>query len=131
DDLAIPAEDGAFSYLGGLKMSALLEAERRGTALALARDGRPSLTLRVSRLDGEALGALFFFFEAATAFAGRLYGVDAFGQPGVELGKRLSSGLIGRPGYEDDRKLVLETEAARDERHGLQWPGWGSPTPQP
>jgi glucose-6-phosphate isomerase len=120
NDLTIPHEDGAFAYLGGLSMCALLEAERRGTALALARDGRPSITLRLPRLDAFSLGALFFFFEAATAFAGELYEVDAFGQPGVELGKRLASGLIGRPGFEEEKRLVTEAEAGRDETHTLK-----------
>ena len=39
--------------------------------------------------------------EAATAFAGPLYGVDPFDQPGVEEGKRFAFGLIGREGYEE------------------------------
>jgi glucose-6-phosphate isomerase len=119
-DLTVPHEEGAFAYLGGVSMCALLEAERRGTALALARDGRPSVTLRVDRLDAATLGALFFFFEAATAFAGELYAVDAFGQPGVELGKRLASGLIGRPGFEKEKQLVVAAEAGRSEMHILK-----------
>ncbi len=44
-------------------------------------------------------------FEIATGFAGPLYGVDPYDQPGVEAGKRYTCGLLGRPGY----------EAARDE----------------
>jgi len=38
--------------------------------------------------------------EAATAYAGQLYGVDAFNQPGVELGKQFAYALLGRPGAE-------------------------------
>jgi glucose-6-phosphate isomerase len=41
--------------------------------------------------------------EIATAFAGELYGVNAFDQPGVELGKRFTYGMFGRPGFEDDK----------------------------
>ncbi|NLY94807.1 MAG: glucose-6-phosphate isomerase [Myxococcales bacterium] len=119
-DLAIPHEQGVFDDLGGLTMAGLLDAERRGTALALARDGRPSLTLHVPRIDAFSLGSLFFFFEAATAFAGRLYGVDAFGQPGVELGKRLASALLGRAGFESEREMVRETESNRNESHVLE-----------
>jgi glucose-6-phosphate isomerase len=36
----------------------------------------------------------------ATVHAGLLYAVDALDQPGVELGKRLTYGLMGRPGVE-------------------------------
>ena len=39
-------------------------------------------------------------FELATAYAGQLYGVDAFNQPGVELGKQFAYALLGRPGSE-------------------------------
>jgi len=39
-------------------------------------------------------------FEATTAFAGPLYGVDPFDQPGVEEAKRLAFAALGRPGYE-------------------------------
>ena len=41
--------------------------------------------------------------EAATAFAGPLYGVDPFDQPGVEEAKRLAFAALGRPGYESLR----------------------------
>jgi len=40
--------------------------------------------------------------EIATALAGELYGVNAFDQPGVELGKRFTYGMFGRPGFERD-----------------------------
>jgi glucose-6-phosphate isomerase len=40
--------------------------------------------------------------EIATAYAGELYGVNAFDQPGVELGKRFTYGMFGRTGYEAD-----------------------------
>ena len=44
--------------------------------------------------------------ELATAYAGGLYGVNAFDQPGVEAGKRFAQGLLGRPGYESYRDEV-------------------------
>ncbi len=44
--------------------------------------------------------------KGATAFAGELYGVNAFDQPGVELGKKLTYGLMGRKGYEEFRAKV-------------------------
>jgi glucose-6-phosphate isomerase len=36
----------------------------------------------------------------ATALAGELHGITAFDQPGVELGKRFTYGMFGRPGFE-------------------------------
>lgn len=89
------------AYLGGTRMSHLLDAERRATALALARQGRPTATIRLPRLDAFHLGELVMLLEAATSIAGSLYGVDPYDQPGVELGKRYTSAILGRPGYEN------------------------------
>ena len=38
--------------------------------------------------------------EIATAYAGELYGVNAFDQPGVELGKQFTYAMLGRPGFD-------------------------------
>lgn len=116
-DLTIPESQGDLSYLGGKTMGQLLDAERRGTALALARGGRPSLTVHLPRLDAFHLGELFFLYEAATAFAGELYDINAFDQPGVEAGKHLAFGLLGRDGFEAQRDEVHQNEAARPSRY--------------
>ncbi|MEX1256153.1 MAG: glucose-6-phosphate isomerase [Gemmatimonadota bacterium] len=92
-------EVGAFSYLGGHTLDELLETERQATAEALRRAGRPSLAISVQRLDARGLGGLIMLFQIATAYAGELYGVDPFDQPGVELGKVLTYGMLGREGY--------------------------------
>jgi glucose-6-phosphate isomerase len=38
--------------------------------------------------------------QIATIYAGELYDVDPLDQPGVELGKKLTYGLMGRKGHE-------------------------------
>jgi len=101
---AVPIPDShedrpALSYLGGHSLEALLDTEQRATAEALRQGGRPSLLLEVERLDARAMGGLFMLLEIATVYAGALYGVDPLDQPGVELGKRLTYGLLGREGY--------------------------------
>ena len=118
-DLAIPASQGPDRYLSGQSLGALLSAELRGSIEALASDGRPSLTLTLTRLDARALGALFFLYEAATALAGELYGINAFDQPGVELGKRLAFGLLGREGFESTGTDVRQRQAQRPTRYRL------------
>ena len=47
------------------------------------------------------------FLECATIYAGMLYGIDPLNQPGVELGKNFTYGLMGRKGYDAKRKEVL------------------------
>jgi glucose-6-phosphate isomerase len=88
------------AYLVGHSMKELLEAERRATAEALRRGGRMNLTLTVPELTPHALGELFMLLEMATVYAGALYGVNPLDQPGVELGKQLTYGLLGREGHE-------------------------------
>jgi glucose-6-phosphate isomerase len=88
------------AYLDGHTMGELLEAERRSTDAALRKAGRPTLSIELPRLDARAMGELLMLLELATAYAGGLYGVNAFDQPGVEAGKKYTQGLLGRPGYE-------------------------------
>ena len=102
-DLEIPpgfADKPAFSYLGGHTLHQLLDGERRATAEALRRAGRMNMTVSVDRVDARALGALFMMFQCAVVFAGALYRVDPFDQPGVEAAKSLACGLLGRSGYD-------------------------------
>jgi glucose-6-phosphate isomerase len=102
DPIAIPTlhrETPELGYLGGHTLGELLDAERRATADALRQAGRPSMTIEVERVDASALGGLFMLFQIATAYAGALFGVDPLDQPGVELGKRLTYGLLGREGF--------------------------------
>jgi len=58
------------------------------------------VTITVPRVDAFSMGALIYMLEMATAIAGELYDVDAFNQPGVEMGKQATYALMGRPGYE-------------------------------
>lgn len=102
-DVAIPcgyADIEALAYLGGHTLGELMDAERHATAEALAQHGRMNMTLELPALSAHATGELLMLLEIATAYAGTLYGVDPLGQPGVELGKRLTYGLMGRPSYD-------------------------------
>jgi len=108
-ELTIPKALGEFEscgYLGGKKLSRLLRAERAATEAALTRAGRPNCRWTLARLDEAVIGAFFQTLEFQTAFAGELLGIDAFDQPGVELGKKLTYGLMGRRGYSEWAKGV-------------------------
>jgi glucose-6-phosphate isomerase len=101
-DIVIPSLHGDvpdLAYLGGHTLHELLNTEHRATAGALAARGRPNMTLTLDRVDAHQVGGLLMFFMIATAYAGELYGVNAFDQPGVELGKRFTYGIMGRPGF--------------------------------
>jgi glucose-6-phosphate isomerase len=118
-DVAIPDNAGPDAYLNGKSLAQLLDAERRGTTEALASDGRPSVTIDVPQVEPYTVGSLLMLYEAATALAGELYGIDAFDQPGVELGKRLAFGLLGRSGYDQEASTIGERERKRSTRYRL------------
>jgi glucose-6-phosphate isomerase len=116
-EVAIPRlhEDlASTAYLGGRTLGELLLAEKKGTEVALARAGRPSLTYLLPPLSEHVLGQLFYLFEFQTALSGELYGIDAFDQPGVEGGKRATYALMDRPGHEAEaRRLRAELKRRR------------------
>jgi glucose-6-phosphate isomerase len=91
-------------YLGGHRLGELLDIERRATAGALARRGRPNLTIHVDTADARHLGNLFMFLEIATIYAGELYGINPLDQPGVELGKQFTYAMLGRADAEQARR---------------------------
>lgn len=106
-DLKIPAgfpDVTELGYLGGHSLGELIDIERRATAGALAKRGRPNMTIQLDTVDPANVGELMMFLELATAYAGQLYEIDAFNQPGVELGKQFAYALLGRPGADAARK---------------------------
>lgn len=115
-DIVIPnafEEVEGMNYLIGHALSALIKAEEESTELALARVGKPNMTINIPKIDAYHMGQLFHFFEMATAFTGFLYGINPFNQPGVEEGKNLTYGMMGRKGYEAERE---EVERAREKK---------------
>ncbi len=88
--LVIPSaavSDPSMAYLKGVTFQELMSVEKRATEQALFEYGRPTATLSVPRIDEEVLGELFMLFEGSIAFLGEFYDINAFDQPGVELGK--------------------------------------------
>jgi glucose-6-phosphate isomerase len=106
-DVEIPklhTDVSELAYLGGHTLGDVLDIERRATAGALARRGRPNMTIELDEISPASIGALFMVLEAATIYAGALYGVNPLDQPGVELGKQFTYAMLGRADAEDARK---------------------------
>lgn len=87
------------NYLSGHSLAELIKIEQEASELALAKNGRPSITIKVPKIDEYHLGQLFHFFELATALTGFLIGINPFNQPGVEEGKNLTYGMMGKKGF--------------------------------
>jgi glucose-6-phosphate isomerase len=109
--LGIPEGEAALAYLGGKTFTQLMQAEFEATRASLAYNGRPSVTLQLPTVDAYHVGQLLFLLEVQTALAGSLLNVDPFDQPGVELGKRYTYALMGRPGFEADLPPGTQTNA--------------------
>ncbi len=80
--------------LQGKSMGTLLRAEAIATEEALRSSGVPTLCIRTKVLNGESLAYYFMMFELIVAGLGEWMDINAFDQPGVELGKRLAKDLL-------------------------------------
>jgi len=103
----------ALNYIGGHTFNELIEYERIATTLALTDAGRPNYTITLPAVTPYALGQLFHMLEVKTAIAGQLYGIDAFNQPGVEAGKVLAYGLMGRKGFGPAKQWIEDKQAGK------------------
>jgi glucose-6-phosphate isomerase len=92
------------AYLGGHSLNQLIQAEMQATRLSLARNGRPSLTITLPKINPFTIGQLIFLWELETYICGRLMGINPLSQPGVEEGKKLTYALLGRKGFEREGK---------------------------
>jgi len=101
-------EIGELGYLGGHSLKGLLQAEMLATEMALTKNNRMNCTITLSEVNAFTIGQLLQMLMIQTAFAGGLYNIDPFDQPGVEHGKQYAYGLMGRKGYEGKKKEVEE-----------------------
>jgi glucose-6-phosphate isomerase len=105
---------GSMNYLEGRSVAELFEAERRATEMAVTEAKRPNSTVFVDRIDAETIGSLIMFSQYMTAYAGEFYDINAFDQPGVEYGKKLTFCQMDRPGFEQYRdKIDAERKKTR------------------
>lgn len=93
-DLRVPATP-LQTGLGGKWLSQIMQASLEGTASALAQQERPNGTILLSSVTAQSVGALLQWYMIATAYMGALMRIDAYHQPGVELGKRETKRALG------------------------------------
>lgn len=77
-------------------MNELIAAENKATAYALTKAGRQNYTITLPEVNEFTLGQLMYLFELQTAYAGALFHIDTFNQPGVEAGKQATYALLGK-----------------------------------
>lgn len=78
------------SYLNGHTFSEILEASRKGVRDALRAADRPVYEIILPTVGETEIGAYMQMWMLAVAYAGQLYHVNPFDQPGVEKSKAIT-----------------------------------------
>ncbi len=92
-----PVLPKGLGHLSGASIADIFSAELEGTRRALQEAGRPTATWRFRKVTPLNVGAFIYAWQVITGVAGELWNINAFDQPGVELGKRIAHGLLGDP----------------------------------
>ena len=103
-----PADLDGLNYLAGKDMDFVNKNAMNGTILAHTDGNVPNLMVKIPQQDELSLGQLFYFFEFACGISGYLSGVNPFNQPGVESYKKNMFALLGKPGYEEQKEVLLK-----------------------
>lgn len=99
DPLVVPRsahDQDQLNRLAGRTLPEFMSAAVAGTNQAYAEVGRPTIDLRLPRLDEATMGQFFQMMMLATVVEGRLIGINPYGQPGVEAYKRNMQALLAR-----------------------------------
>lgn len=95
DDLAVPKDvDESWAFISQKPFGDLLDAAFEGTSKGLTKAKRPWASIALTRLDPYHLGQLFFLLLTEVVFLGKLYRIDPYGQPGVEIGKKITREIL-------------------------------------
>jgi glucose-6-phosphate isomerase len=96
------------NFVAGKKISEINSTAMTGTLLAHNDGGVPNILLEIADRSEYTFGYLVYFFELACAVSGYMLGVNPFNQPGVEAYKKNMFALLGKSGYEEERKKLSE-----------------------
>lgn len=102
-----PQDLDGLNFLSGKSLDFVMEQARKGTMLAHVDGGVPNIHIEMGALNETSVGYLIYFFEYVCGLSGYLLEVNPFNQPGVEAYKENMFALLGKPGYQDlGRKLL-------------------------
>lgn len=101
-----PQDLDGLNYLAGETVDFVNEKAYQGTLLAHTDGQVPNLIVHLPELNTYTFGYVAYFFEKACAISGYLLGVNPFDQPGVEAYKKNMFALLGKPGFEEEKKAL-------------------------
>ncbi len=108
---AVPYDEAnvdGLNFLAGVDLNDVNQMAMKGTILAHVDGGAPNILVEIAQRDEYCLGYLIYFFEFACGVSGYVLGVNPFNQPGVEAYKKNMFALLGKPGYEEQKKALEE-----------------------
>ena len=111
EKMAVPydaANVDGLNFLAGVDLNEVNKMAMKGTILAHIDGGTPNILIEVADKSAYSLGYLLYFFEFACGVSGYVLGVNPFNQPGVEAYKKNMFALLGKPGYEAEKKALEE-----------------------
>jgi len=111
EKMAVPYDEAnvdGLNFLAGVDLNEVNKMAMKGTILAHVDGGTPNILLEVEDKSAHSLGYLLYFFEFACGVSGYVLGVNPFNQPGVEAYKKNMFALLGKPGYEAEKKALEE-----------------------
>ncbi len=106
----VPFDEGnldSLNYIAGKRISEINHKAELGTTLAHVDGGVPNIKIEIPHINEFVLGELVFFFETACAISGYMIDVNPFDQPGVEAYKKNMFALLGKSGFEEETKEIL------------------------
>ena len=99
------------NFLCGHSLNELMTKELHATRYALTQRGRANYTISMDVVNEYNIGALLYLMQLQTAYAGAMFNIDAYNQPGVEGGKNATYALFGRKGYEAKAEEMRNAKA--------------------
>ena len=103
-----PENIDGLNFLAGKTMDEVNKNAFQGTLLAHVDGEVPNLIIALDELNEYTYGEMVYFFEKACAMSGHLLGVNPFDQPGVEAYKKNMFALLGKPGFEAEKAILME-----------------------
>lgn len=101
-----PENTDGLNFLAGETVDAVNKKAFLGTTLAHYDGGVPCIAINLPEMNAYYFGYLVYFFEKACGISGYMLGVNPFDQPGVEAYKKNMFALLGKPGYEEERRSL-------------------------
>ena len=108
-EFTIPHDEAnvdGLNFISGKSLDYVNKTAMTATLLAHNDGGVPNILIEIKDKSSYSFGYLVYFFEFACAISGYILDVNPFDQPGVEAYKKNMFALLGKPGYENEKKAL-------------------------